>query len=90
MILRIQVIKTFISEQYIYIKTVRLSSFFYDELNINRRPSEKKVTITLKKTSARNAQNTVYVQYEIVAHFTFKLNKNIQSSIVVTKFYLTL
>ena len=29
-------------------------------------------------------------QYEIVAHFTFKLNKNIQYSIAVTKFYSTL
>ena len=37
MILRTQIIR-----QYIYIKTVCLSSFFYDELNINRRPSEKK------------------------------------------------
>ena len=32
----------------------------------------------------------LYVQYEIVAHFTLKLNKNIQYSIVVTNFYSTL
>ena len=32
----------------------------------------------------------LYVQYEIVEHFIFKLNKNIQYSIVVTKFYSTL
>ena len=32
----------------------------------------------------------LYVQYKIVAHFTLKLNKKIQYSIVVTKFYSTL
>ena len=55
--------KNLLVRQYIYIKTVRLSSFFYDELNINRRPSEKK---SLYKTEKNKCEKcTEYCMYSM-------------------------